>query len=801
MRWRRRLWVRIPLVILAVLLVVAGGAAGYGWWRLEASKPQLEGRAAIAGLTGPVSVTRDALGVPTLRGRNREDLARALGFLHGQERFFQMDTLRRSGAGELAELVGAGALPLDRERRVHRFRARAEARWPGMEAGERALLEAYAAGVNAGLESLGAAPFEYLILRTAPEPWTPVDTMLSVVAMFFDLQEGDGRLERQFAAARARLGPALADFLYPVGTDWDAALDGSLLPEPPLPGPEQVPALKAAGAAPAALAEAHYGSNNWAVGGALTAHGGGLLASDMHLGHGVPNIWYRARLILEGPDGRPFSDVTGVTLPGTPNVVAGSNGKVAWGFTNSQIDTADVVALEPAGTGGDGWSAYRTPDGPAPFETVTERICAADGACEDMAIQQTRWGPVIATEADGTRLAYRWAAHDLAGRLLQPFVELETAGNVAEVLAIARGAGLPHQNLVTVDAAGAIAWTIIGQVPRRMGMTVDDARTPGPWADGRGWDGWLPGEAVPTVLNPPDGRLWTANSRVVGGEAFQALGDGGYAHGARSRQIRDALLARDRFTEADMLAIQLDDRATLLDRWQALMLQALEARAAADPKLAAMVAPVKAWSHRAVPDNVGYRLVRTFRASLLSQVYGAYLGQSAADPGTPRLASRQSEQPVWRLLTERPAHLVPPGFPDWDAVIAAALEQVKADVDRWAEGDLSRYTWGARNTAAIRHPLSPFVPGLGRLTDAPADPLPGDVYQPRAQTRGFGASERFAVSPGREEEGIFHMPGGQSGHPLAPYYLAGHDAWVRGEPTPFLPGAAVWTLTLEPGGG
>lgn len=794
----RRLWVRIPLAVLAVLLVAAVGAAGYGWWRLVASKPRLEGQVAVGGLSAPVSVERDALGVPTLRGRTRADLARALGYLHGQERFFQMDTLRRGAAGELAALVGPAALPIDRERRLHRLRARAEARFDTLAPEERALAEAYADGVNQGLADLGAAPFEYLILRTRPEPWRPVDSILAVGAMFFDLQEDDGRLERDLAKARARLGPALADFLYPVGTDWDAALDGSLLPQPALPTSDQTPPLRAAGIAPVDLSEVQHGSNNWAVGGALTDHGGGLLAGDMHLGHAVPNIWYRARLVLEGGDGRPVVDITGVTLPGGPNMVAGSNGKVAWAFTNSQIDTADTIVLEPAGNEGDGWSAYRTPDGPEPFRSVTERICAADGTCETLTVQETRWGPVIATESDGTRLAYRWGLHDLPGSPLLPLIDFERAETVDDVLRISRSAGIPHQNLVVVDGAGNLAWTIMGQVPRRVGIA--DSRAPSSWSDGRGWDGWLSADEAPTVVNPEDGRIWTANSRVIGGEDFAKLGDGGYAHGARARQIRDALFAGSRFTEADMLAIQLDDRATVLDRWQGLMVQALEAREASDPKLAAMLPKVREWGGRAVPDSVGYRLVRTFRTNMLNLIYGAYLGMSATDAQTPRTASRQSDAPAWRLLSERPTHLVPPGFADWEAVIAAALDGVKADVDRMAEGDLAKYTWGDRNTASIRHPLSRAVPGLGRLTDAPADRLPGDVYLPRAQTRSFGASQRFAVSPGREAQGLFHMPGGQSGHPLSPYYLAGHDAWVKGTPTPFLPGPAVWTLRLTPAG-
>ncbi|ACJ00144.1 penicillin acylase II, putative [Rhodospirillum centenum SW] len=782
------------------LLGLGAVAAGAAWIYLGASRPLLEGSLALPGLSAPVTVARDAGGVPTVTGTSRADVAHALGFLHGQERFFQMDTIRRSAAGELAALVGDAALPLDRKRRVHRFRARMQAELAALPADDRAVLDAYTAGVNQGLAALGATPFEYALLGGEPQPWAPEDSLLAVVAMYFDLQDEEGGLDRRLAQARATLGPALADFLYPVGTSWDAPIDGTRLDAPPLPGPEALPPgfpRRTAGlegaAAPVAEDATVPGSNNWAVAGSHSSHGGAIVANDMHLGHGVPNLWYRARLVVTGTGEAPVLDATGVTLPGAPNIVAGSNGRVAWGYTNSQIDTGDVVVLEPGAAGGD---SYRTPEGDRTPVVAEERICSVSGPCETLTVRETVWGPVIAEEG-GLRLAYRWVAHDTGARALGAALELERAGDVEEAVRIAHRSAIPNQNLMLADRDGRIAWTIIGRVPARVGF---DGRTPVSFADGsRRWDGFLPPDRVPAVIDPQAGRLWSANSRVVGGEAFALLGDGGYAHGSRARQIRDALLAQERFDEKALLAIQLDDRGTVLDRWHGLMLEAVKARAD-DPAVADMLAYLTDWDNRAVPEAVGYRLVRTFRAELLTALYGAFVAPPETEgPAAFRLASRQADEPAWRLLTERPAHLVPPGFAGWDAVVAAALDKVREDVAKAAGGDLSRYRWGERNRAAIRHPLSRFVPGLGWLTDAPADRLPGDVYQPRAQSPSFGASERFAVSPGREAQGLFQMPGGQSGHPLAPYYLAGHDDWVAGRPVPFLPGPARWTLRLEPG--
>lgn len=787
----------VAWVLLAVLvLLLAGG--GWLWWQLGRSVPQLEGEVAMAGLSAPVTVTRDAMGTPTITGATRADVAQALGWLHAQDRFFRMDMQRRLAAGELSALMGDTTADIDRSIRVHRFRARAVAMVAALPPAERAVLDAYVAGVNQGLQKLEAAPFEYLLLRARPQPWTAEDTVLSVFAMYINLQPVVPRRELDLARAQKALGREMAAFLYPGSTPLDAPIDGSLLPEPPLPSALQPLAAPPVAVLPDVRLDETVGSNNWAVGGALTASGAALVANDMHLGLDVPSIWYRARLVVRGSvDARSGSvalDATGVTLPGTPFLVAGSNGKVAWGYTNSYIDTSDAVVVdwvdEKAGT-------YRTPDGPATVTRIGERLCVRE-SCETLPVRETIWGPIVGQDAFGRTIAMRWSAHEADAIRLGPALDLERAGSVAEAIAIAQRSGIPQQNFTVGDAAGNIAWTIIGRVPKRVGFDGQEAVS---FADGtRAWDGYLTPEETPAVVNPAGARIWTANSRVVGGAAFAKLGDGGYDTGARAGRIRDLLLAKERFQPADFLAIQLDDRQARNDPWAAMLLAELETRD--DPRLRRMIPHVKAWGGRAVPGNVGYRLVDQFRKAAVEGLYEAWLGKPDKALRQKSHAPAQAEGPARRLLAERPAALVPKGYASWDAYVDHVLDAVAADVEEAAGGDLARYTWGADGgtvgRADIRHPLSRAIPLLGRLTDPVDVAVPGDRATVRAQAPGFGASERFAVSPGREAEGLFQMPGGQAGNPRTPWYLSGHENWLKGRPAPFLPGPAKWTLELKP---
>jgi penicillin amidase len=783
----------IPRIVAALLALLAV-AGGWAYWQLAASLPALEGRLILSGLTDPVRIERDAIGIPVVRGTGRIDVARALGFVQGQERYFQMDLQRRRAAGELAELVGPAALPLDRTTRVHRFRARAREILAGLSADERSLVRAYADGINAGLAALDASPFEYLLLGREPAPWRPEDSILLVHTMYLVLQGRQAVAERQRGVLRDSVPAPLYRFLTPRGDGWDAPLLGRPLPVPPIPGPEVLDlrnraALPQHRAPRRAVERFVAGSNNWAVSGAHSAGEGALVANDMHLPWSVPNIWYRASLVWResGEERR----AGGVTMPGGGMVIVGSNGHVAWGFTNSQADWTDLVILEPvAGDPG----AYLTPDGPRRFERHRETLRAAGGTEETLEVLETVWGPVTAVDHRGRRLATRWVAHDRQAVNLG-LRGLESARSIEEALDVARRSGIPTQNFIVGDRAGNVGWTLIGPVPRRYGH---DGALPSSWADGtRGWDGWLTPAEVPRIVNPESGRLWTANQRTLSGEALARVGFGGYASGARAGQIRDALLAVEDATEHDMLEVQLDDRALFLSRWRDLLLELLDAPAvAADSRRGALRRVLDGWEGRALPDSAAYRAVRAFRSAALAELFEPIVAEAvAADARFDYLETgRQQEGPLWRLVSERPPHLLDPRFESWRARLLALVDGVLDELG----APLERRTWGEANRLSMRHPLSRFATPLAGLLDMPAAPLRGDIHMPNAQTTAHGSSERMVVSPGREQDGILHTPGGQSGHPLSPYYDAGHEDWLHGRPTPFLPGPARHVLELLP---
>jgi penicillin amidase len=803
----RRLVLRLTAAFAGLLVLALAATLLWGWLAVRGSLPLVDQSVALAGLSAPVRVERDARGVPTLRGASRVDVARATGFVHAQERFFQMDLQRRSAAGELAALIGPALREEDRRVRVHRFRALAAQVMEAAPADSRALIKAYSDGVNAGLAALRRPPFEYLALRTTPEPWRPEDTVLTLYAMFLQLQDDGGRREIALGVLHDTMPQAMFDFLAPRGTEWDAPMVGGPIAMAPIPGPEvfDLRGSEAVARAPDPAAFDPFdrpiaGSNNWAVAGRRTADGGAIVANDMHLGLQIPNIWYRAALAWNEAGGE--RRVSGVTLPGTPVLVAGSTGAIAWGFTNAMGDWNDVVLIDvdPADP-----ESYRTHDGPRRFTHLAETIRVKGRPDETLDVVETIWGPVIGRDPSGRPRVLRWVAHDPAGVNLELW-RLESAPDLDAALALAPGLGIPAQNFVVADASGRIGWTIAGRIPRRAGF---DGRLPGSWADGaRRWDGWLDAAGTPRLVDPPEGILWSANARVVDGAALAAIGDDGYDLGARAGQIRDDLRALDRATPADMLKIQLDDRALFLDRWRALLEGVLDRAAAADAGDTGAASPraearrlLRDWDGHASIDSVAYRLVRGFHSTVSVDLFDALTERCrAADPEFRYGRIGQREGPLWALVSAQPAHLLNPRYADWDQQLLASFDRLLADLIRDGR-PLAEKTWGRRNTAAIRHPLSLAVPQLGAWLDMPPDPLPGDDNMPRVQAPDMGPSERFAVSPGRETAGYLHMPGGQSGHPLSPHYRDSQDAWVTGEATPFLPGPAVETLILEPSGG
>jgi penicillin amidase len=807
------------LVIAGITLAVAALAGAY-WARreLRASLPVINGTIRVGGLQSAVTVERDALGIPTIRGISREDVARATGFVHAQDRFFQMDLARRRAAGELAALVGDGAREIDREVRVHRFRDEARRAVALLRPRDRAVLEAYAAGVNRGLAALGASPFEYLILRQTPKPWAPDDSLLVVLSMFVTLQDPSGAYESTLATMHDVLPAEMFDLLAPKGTEWDSPVLGEPVPTAAVPDsdvynlrrirqgkPEvelrparDIVRRDANGENPWAMPsnQVALGSNNWAVSGALTSDGRALVANDMHLAIRVPNTWYRA--VMEWRDEADSSQtrlLAGLTLPGHPTLITGSNTYVAWGFTNSQVDTGDLVLLEidPNDT-----NRYATPWGWQAFEHYDETIEVKGGSPVKTDVRWTIWGPVIGRDHKGRLRAYAWTAHS-AERLASSALPLENARTLEEALDAANGLGAPAQNMVVADRSGRIAWTIYGSLPRRIGL---DGTLPQSWADGwRGWNGWLTPAEFPRIIDPSSGRLWTANARVVGGDMLRLLGDGNYDVGARAREIRDRLREREQFTARDMLDIQLDARSTFLTRWRDLILRHLTIETVAGDVERKRFRDIveKDWTGEASPDSAAYRLTRMFRDQVIERVISFVLADCYdADPAFDYTRVRRREGAIWKLVIERPSHLLNPRYGSWGDLLTASIDAIIQEAMENSSGDLARKKWSDYNVVAFRHPLSASVPFVGRWLDMPATKLPGDLFTPRVQWNMNGASERMVVSPGNEREGIMHMPTGQSGHPLSPFYRNSHDAWARGEPTPFMPGPTRYTLTLAP---
>ena len=285
---------------------------------------------------------------------------------------------------------------------------------------------------------------------------------------------------------------------------------------------------------------------------------------------------------------------------------------------------------------------------------------------------------------------------------------------------------------------------------------------------------------------------------MVGGENYQKVGDGGYALGARSQQIRDNLLAKTSFDEQALLAIQLDDKAVFLSPWQQLLLEKVLPTSTITHVDDAKDA-IENWSGSASRDDLGYLLVRQFRFKTRQLVFSAMAEtlKQADDQFRFNAIRNQLEAPLWQMVTEQPTHLLPPGYTSWQQLLDQAFSQSIAELNQ-QHTDWRTLTWGTFNQVQIRHPMSPFVPLLGYLTDMNIEPQSGDSYMPRVAGNSFGSSQRLVVAPGHEENGILHMPSSQSGHPLSPYFAIGNQDWLHGRPSPLLPGKIQYQLDFIP---
>lgn len=779
----------VGLSIVGLIFAVA--AIVYGL--LAASLPNQDGEIRLPGLTAAATVRGDELAIPTIAAQERDDAFRILGFLHARDRLFQMELMRRKSAGRLAELFGESALALDRKQRIFRFQRTAAQIVTDMPETQRSALQAYAAGVNAYLAQTKILAPEFLAMRFRPEPWRPEDSLLVVLAMFQTLN-GYEQDERMVSVMAKALPADLLTFLTPDTDPYATVLTGG---DQPRRYSQSVPrdALAALPQAGRQLAVNRVdaenlvaGSNNWAVAGAKTADGRAIVANDMHLALGLPNIWYRAELQYRN------QRVYGVTLPGVPGVIVGGNDRVAWGFTNVTADLFDLVTLE---TDAEHPDAYRTAQGWRPFASQRETIKVKGRPDVEIELRDTIWGPVSDQPLLGRPVAIKWTALERHGVDLG-LLDLDGAANVDQALALINRAGGPPQNVVVADRGGRIGWTYMGRFPKRSGFDGLISRS---WADGAvAWLDFIPPEQLPRLVDPAEGFIATANNRTLGRDYPYVIGHN-WALGYRAFRIAELLRGQDKIDESAMLAIQLDSRAGALDFYRQLALDELRGLPDRDGDLQSAERALQAWDGRMNADSVGAAVVNEFRKRLAEAVFAKIVAACRVYDPEFRYAWRAMETPLRQLLTERPNGLLAePYRDDWSAMIADTLRQtIRALREQYPRTEPDRLTWGDTHPISLQHPFTKAMPQLAALLNLPA--FAGDGCASvcvRVMDGGHGASERLVLSPSHPEDALLQMPGGQSGHFLSAHYRDQQAFWQNGRPAALFGAAKPHLLQVSP---
>lgn len=782
----------LKLVSLTALFI-ALTAIGILYLLMRASLPPEDGEARLPGLKAKVTVSSDELGVPAIFAENRADALRVLGYLHARDRLFQMELMRRKSAGRLAELFGQAAVDSDRKQRAYQLSKTAQRIVLDLPAVQRRLLQAYVAGVNAYLAQTAILPPEFLLLRHRPEIWREADSILVVLSMFQTLN-GYEQDERMFSVMEKALPKDLLEFLTPDTDSYTTTLVGGETPRRFMPS---VPAAVFAGLPEPAAVLAQVGvdaqnvvlgSNNWVVAGSKTADGRTMVANDMHLGLGIPNIWYRADLAY--PNRRVF----GVTLPGVPGIIVGGNDDIAWGFTNVTADLLDLVSLE---INPDNPREYRAPQGWVEFSTHRETIRVKDAPDVEIMVRDTVWGPVSEQSLLGKPVAVKWTALEPHGVDLG-LLDMDDAQSVEQAVDILNRIAAPPQNVVIADKAGHIGWTYMGRFPQRRGFDGLASRS---WADGElAWQQFLAPDALPRLLDPPEGFIVTANNRTLGRDYPHAIAHN-WALGYRAFRIAELLRGQERLTEAALLTVQLDTRNAVYDFYRQLALDELSHVDAKQSVLQEAEQALQAWDGHMGAGSIGAALLAEFRSQLAGEVFAKIVSACQVYDADFRYAWREMEMPLRLLLTQRPAGLLRARYrDDWrrmivDTLIASA-QKLRRD---YPDKDLTNLPWQETHPITLHHPFSKASPLLGWLLDMPrfeSDGCAGLCV--KVMDNAHGASERLVLSPLHPEDAIFQMPGGQSGHPFSSHYRDQQPYWQVGALSPMRTNAGAHSLSFSP---
>ncbi|HLY47422.1 MAG TPA: penicillin acylase family protein [Stellaceae bacterium] len=795
----------------AVLLVLL--LAGAGFLYLRSSLPQIDGSIAVAGLGGAVTIARDADGVPLITAADDSGAAFGLGFAHAQDRLFQMELMRRAGAGRLAEIFGEQAVANDRQMRVLGLYHLAEAELSLLSAPLRRALEAYTAGVNAFLETRsGALPPEFLLLRFAPEPWRPADSL--VWGKLMDLRlAGNYRSELLRARLARTLSPAELAFLYPqYPKDAPTTLAGLTQLYRRLPLDRLYAALPPLGTLGPIRA-----SNNWVVDGAHSASGKPLLANDPHLEFAAPGVWYLARLRTPG------REIAGATAPGAPFVVVGHSDTLAWGFTNTGSDVEDlfIEKIDPSDPG-----RYLTPGGSDAFATRQETITVRDAAPVRLTVRTTRHGPILSdalpvgAAAPGYVLALSasfLSPDDTTPDALWGIGRAVDANGFRDAL---KSWVAPQQNIVYADSGGTIGFIAPGRVPIRKS---GDGWLPAPgWSGDHDWTGYIPFADLPQASNPASGHFVSANNKIVP-DTYRYFLSHDWDTPNRAQRITELLAATPRQTPAASAAIQADTLSLAARRLVPLMTRIAPQSAVARDA----VARLRGWDFRMDTGEVAPLLFTAWLRAFARDMFAAHLGAAAADYWDlkPQIVEAVlTAHPEWCAPQNGPHPDPPPqagegqgGGPpgkitapteSCDRLLAAALDAALRDLARAYGPDIAQWTWGRAHPAVFASPLWSRIPVLRDWLQSRA-PVGGgiDTVNRGATTirddahpyeERFGAGLRIITDLASPEDSRMIAVPGQSGNPLSTHFADLVERWRR-----FgwlVPGraAALATLRLEP---
>lgn len=785
MRWA--VW--LAWLLLAAVVVLA---AAFLWYR-QASQPLHEGTLRVPGLQAAVDIRRDAYGIPTIDAQTEHDAYFALGFVHAQDRLWQMEFNRRLAAGRLAEVLGSSALPTDQFLRTLGVLRAAQRAYDELDAGHRALIDAYVAGVNAQHGArLGPLPPEFVLTGTpAPEPWTPADSIAWSLMMAWDLSSNAMRMElRRLRLAQVFSDTEIADIYLPQSDAAPGSTDFVTLYRllglfaPTVTSAAPTSAL-GDGIPVAGFGSGEgVGSNNWVLSGRRTVSGKPLLANDPHLGLTAPSVWYLATLQAPG------LAVTGATLPGVPGVVLGRNQRVAWGFTNTGADQQDVYIerLNPQDP-----DEYETPEGWRRFAERIEQFRVQGGEDVELRVRETRHGPVISGLPGIARnlrqtnyvLALRWAALEPGDRSMAALRALNRARNVGDAERALADFNVVTQSVVLADADGAIGFVVTGRVPMR--NVNDDLRgiAPAPGWDARyDWQGFLPYAEVPRARNPQEGYVATANQYIAAPGYAHHLGFD-WAAPYRRQRIAQLIDAREKHDVATMKAIQADIVSQPARRLMALLAGAQPTSAAGRDALTRLAA----WDGTMAADRPEPLLFHAWRRALTLRIFADDFGDHAAE-----LVATADLTPALLRVLEGAAtardwcddRATPHRVESCAALMTETLEQSVVQLTQASGRDVAGLRWGDAHVAVAEHrPFSGVAP-LARAFEL-RTPVPGDTYTVNATALSYrpdlpfstrhASTLRAIVDLAQPEQSLWVQATGQSGNVLSDQYASLLPLW------------------------